>query len=33
MRCVAGFVGGKNNCNTCKNQTLDDLAVLSIYQR
>jgi len=29
----AGFVGGANNCTTCKNATLADLAVLSIYQR
>jgi len=29
----AGFVGGANNCTTCKNPMLADLAVLSIYQR
>jgi len=26
----AGFVRGANNCTTCKNLTLVDLAVLSI---
>jgi len=26
---LAGFVGGANNCTTCKNPTLADLAVLS----
>jgi len=26
-------VGEANNCTTCKNPTLADLAVLSIYQR
>jgi len=29
----AGFVGGANSYTTCKNPTLADLAVLSIYQR
>jgi len=29
---VGGFVGGANNCTTCKNPTLADLAVFSIYQ-
>jgi len=26
----AGFVGGANNCTTCKNPTLADLVILSI---
>jgi len=26
-------MGGVNNCTTCENLTLGDLAVLSIYQR
>jgi len=26
-------MGGANNCTTCENLTLADLAVLSIYQR
>jgi len=30
---LAGFGGGANNCTTCENLTLADLAVLSIYQR
>ena len=30
----AGFMGGAENCTTCENPTLADLAVLSIgYQR
>jgi len=32
-RPTGGFVGGANNCTTCENLTLADLAVLSIYQR
>jgi len=30
---VGGFVGGANNCTTCENPTLADLAVLSMYQQ
>jgi len=29
---IAGFVGGANNCTTCKNPTLTDSPLLSIYQ-
>jgi len=32
---IGGFVGvvGANNCTSCENPSLADLAVLSIYQR
>jgi len=32
-RSVRGLVGGANNCTTCENPTLADLAVLGIYQQ
>jgi len=31
--CVAGFVGEANNCTTCENPMLADLAVFGTYQR